>query len=468
MSTKTLQILCVCLAAALLLTLLAYTLYDNYLSKLELPEIAATTEATTEAVTVPTETTAPPTEPSTEPPQPEEFVLTFAGDCTLANIQGRTGSSTFVGTVGENYSYPFANVMPYFSEDDCTFVNLECVLSERGYPADKLFTFRGPPSYINILTEGSVEYAGVVNNHTMDYGKDAYNDTLALLDEAGIAYAEDQDTVLFTTESGLTIGVYSHNFPTSTSGIGTKIQSLRDKGAEVVVMCVHWGNEYYFKPTTGQVNIGRYAIDHGADIVFGHHPHVLQPIEEYNGGVIFYSLGNFSFGGNGNPADMDTAVLQQTIIRDPDGTIRMGELNIVPCYISSNHKNGNNYQPTPMDPELDAEAYQRVLRKLNGTYEKDKLYVSYRDDLNGGSTESTTPTGGEGGNAGGNTGESSGGGTEGSGGESSGGGTEGSGGGDNTGSGGTDGGGSGGGAEPPSSGGGESSGGGGESAGGTE
>ena len=427
MSTKTLQILCVCLAAALLLSLLAYTLYDSYLSKLDIPEVTTeTTEATTEATTLPTETSVP-TEPSTEPPQPEEFVLTFAGDCTLANIQGRTGSSTFVGTVGENYAYPFANVQTYFAEDDCTFVNLECVLSERGYPADKMFTFRGPSTYINILTEGSVEYAGVVNNHTMDYGKDAYNDTLALLDGAGIAYAEDKDTVLFTTESGLTIGVYSHNFPTSTSGIGTKIQSLRDQGAEVVVMCVHWGNEYYFKPTSGQVNIGRYAIDHGADIVFGHHPHVLQPIEEYNGGVIFYSLGNFSFGGNGNPADLDTAVLQQTIIRDPDGTIHMGERNIVPCYITSNPKNGNNYQPTPMDPELDAEAYQRVLRKLNGTYEKDKLYVSYRDDLNGGGESSTTPTGGNsttptGGNAGGATeggsgGENTGSGDSGSGGE---------------------------------------------------
>ena len=461
MSTKTLQILCICLALALLLSLLAYTLYDSYLSKLDIPQATTeTTEATTEATTQPTETSAP-TEPSTEPPQPEEFVLTFAGDCTLANIQGRTGSSTFVGTVGENYAWPFANVQPYFSQDDATFVNLECVLSERGYPANKQFTFRGPPSYINILTEGSVEYAGVVNNHTMDYGQDAYDDTLALLDEAGIAYAEDKDTALFTTESGLTIGVYSHNFPTSTSGIGTKIQSLRDQGAEVVVMCVHWGNEYYFKPTNSQINIGRYAIDHGADIVFGHHPHVLQPIEEYNGGVIFYSLGNFSFGGNGNPADYDTAVLQQKIIRDPDGTIHMGELNIIPCYISSDRKNGNNYQPTPMDPELDAEAYQRVLRKLSGTYEKDKLYVSYRDDLNGGGESSTTPTGGNGATEGGSGGEN----TGGSGSENTGGGGEntgGSSGNDNSG-------GSGGGETPPAAGGSDGGGSGGDGgSGGTE
>ena len=458
MSTRTLQILCVCLAAALLLSLLAYTLYDMYLSKLEIPEnTTSTTEVTTEATTQPTETSAP-TEPSTEPPQPEEFVLSFAGDCTLANIQGRTGSSTFVGTVGENYSYPFANVLPYFSQDDATFINLECTLSERGYPANKMFTFRGPPSYINILTEGSVEYAGVVNNHTMDYGQEAYDDTLALLRGAGIAYAEDKSTVLFTTASGLKIGVYSHNFPTSTSGIGTAIQSLRAEGAEVVVVCVHWGNEYYFKPTTGQQNIGRYAIDKGADIVFGHHPHVLQPIEEYNGGVIFYSLGNFSFGGNGNPADYDSAVLQQKIIRDPDGTIHMGELIKIPCYISSNHKNGNNSQPTPMDPELDAEAYQRVLRKLSGTYEKDKLYVAYRDDLNGGGESSTTPTGGTEGSGGTGT---PGGGTEGSGGTGTpGGGTDTPGGGTDTPGGGT---GSGGG---ENAGGGESSGGGAGSGGG--
>jgi hypothetical protein len=105
----------------------------------------------------------------------------------------------------------------------------------------------------------------------------------------------------------------------------------------------------------------------------------------------------------------------------------MGERNIVPCYITSNPKNGNNYQPTPMDPELDAEAYQRVLRKLSGTYEKDKLYVAYRDDLNGGGGNSTTPTGGNsttptGGNAGGATeggsgGENTGSGDSGSGGE---------------------------------------------------
>ena len=356
-----------------------------------LPTTAPATEPTTEPTTVPTTepVTEPPTEPPTEP-QPESFILSFAGDCTLANVQGKTGSGTFLHTVGDKYDYPFADVLPYFSTDECTFINLECVLSDRGSPANKMFTFRGPPEYINILTEGSVEYAGVVNNHTMDYGKDAYKDTLALLDGAGIYYAEDKDTVLFTTPNGLKIGVYSHNFPYEPTGIKTKIKELRDQGAEIVVMCVHWGEEYYFKPNSTQKNIAHYAIEGGADIVYGHHPHVLQNIEHYKDGVIFYSLGNFSFGGNASPADKDTAILQQEIIRDVDGTVRLGELKIIPCYVSGILSWGNDYQPTPIDPEKDATAYERVLKKLSGTYEKDRLPVSYRDDLN--PTETTQPS----------------------------------------------------------------------------
>lgn len=342
----------------------------------------ATTPQTTPQTT-PETTPEPTTTPETTPePQPTHYTLSFAGDCTLANIQNTSGSHTFIGTVGDNYAYPFADVVDIFSADDCTFVNLECVLSDRGRPADKMFTFRAPPAYINILTLGSVEYAGIVNNHTMDYGKDAYNDTMALLDEAGIYYVESKDTRIFTTESGLKIGVYAHNFPYETTGIKTAIKKLRDAGAEIVVVNVHWGEEYYFKPNSTQKSIAHYAIDGGADIVWGTHPHVLQPIEYYKEGVIFYSLGNFSFGGNNNPADKDTAILQVDIVRELDGSVHMGEVNIIPCYVSGILTYGNDYQPVPMDPEVDKDAWERVMKKLSGTYEKDRLPVSYRDDLN--------------------------------------------------------------------------------------
>ena len=123
------------------------------------------------------------------------------------------------------------------------------------------------------------------------------------------------------------------------------------------------------------------------DIVWGHHPHVLQKTEKYKDGYIYYSLGNFSFGGNNSPADKDTAILQQEFIRYPDGTLEMGELTIIPCYVTGIYNEwGNDYQPMPI-PETDQDAYQRVLTKLAGKYHLTKLHVSYRDDLN-----TTAPT----------------------------------------------------------------------------
>lgn len=393
MKSRILIIVAIGLFVAMVLGVLIYTLVGGSGST----EPEATTASTAPSETtlppetsLPPETTAAPTEP-----QPEEFTLTFAGDCTFA-------MSGFVNAVGEDYTYPFKDVQPYFGSDDCTFINLECALSDRGAKANKLFTFRGSPAYINILTQGSVEFASVVNNHSMDYGQVAYDDTRALLDEAGVHYAEDQKTTLFETQRGLKIGVLALYFPSATDGIADHIKSLREQGAEIVVVCVHWGEEYHFKPNGVQMNVGRFAIDNGADIVYGQHPHVLQPVEEYNGGVIYYSLANFSFGGNPMPGDMDTAILQQKVVREPDGTVHLGELNIVPCYVSGIPETGNDYQPMPMDPEADSVAYDRVLRKLSGEYELDKLYVSYRDDLNDptggdtGETDATTPPAGEG------------------------------------------------------------------------
>ena len=99
----------------------------------------------------------------------------------------------------------------------------------------------------------------------------------------------------------------------------------------------------------------------------GHHPHVLQPIEYYKNGVIFYSLGNFSFGGNANPTDTDTVLLQQEVFRGPDGVVNLGSLNVIPCSVSS-IQGRNNFQPMPL--EEGSEAYNRVMQKLFGAPEE--------------------------------------------------------------------------------------------------
>lgn len=337
----------------------------------EVSVIATVPVHTEEPAGVPVETTCP-------PPEPVAYVLSFAGDCCLANLKGWSADEYFMGTVGDNYEYPFANVWNYFSQDDCTFINLENPLTDGGTAANNPFVFRGPTAYTGILTAGSVEFANVVNNHALDYGESGLADTMAALDGVGIHYAQDGHYTVFTTASGLTLGVYTQLFPQSAEGLEAVIADMRNQGAEIVIVCFHWGSEYYYKPHDSQIEIGHGAIDAGADIVYGHHSHILQPVEEYNGGVIFYSLGNFCFGGNTNPEDKDTAILQQVVIREPDGTVHLGELIRIPCSVSSTERY-NNFQPTPLEPGTDA--YQRVLSKLDGTFGKTKLTVSNRPEL---------------------------------------------------------------------------------------
>ena len=336
----------------------------------------------TPMTTLPTEPTAPsttPTEPTTEPttepstePQSVTYTLSFAGDCTLGtDHDSYGGSGTFVKVVGNNYSYPFQNALPYFEKDDFTLVNLEGVLCSNRTPANKTFQFRGPVEYAKILTAGSVEAVNLANNHTKDYGNSGYNSTLDALKAEKVTYVEDKGTATFTTESGLKIGLYSGQFEADQADMKKDIKQLRDDGAEIVIASFHWGVEYSYRPNADQKKLAHAAIDAGADIVVGHHPHVLQPVEKYQKGIIYYSLGNFSFGGNKNPPDKDSVVIQQLIIRDADGTVRLGETKLIPFRVSSVTKN-NDYKPTPY--EVDSTDYKRTMTKLDGTFNGPDLH----------------------------------------------------------------------------------------------
>ena len=112
----------------------------------------------------------------------------------------------------------------------------------------------------------------------------------------------------------------------------------------ITIVIFHWGNEKEEVPDSNQMTLGRLAIDEGADLVCGHHPHVLQGIEEYKGKNIVYSLGNFCFGGNSYPSDMDTMIFQQTFTVDKNGVKADNVTNVIPCSISSEY-DYNNYQP---------------------------------------------------------------------------------------------------------------------------
>lgn len=333
-------------------------------------------------------TPAPETEPETVPePKPEQFILTFVGDCTLGSNPSKFNSATsFVKVVGEDYDYPFANVRSFFENDDFTLVNLESVLANSGSSANKTFTFRGPEEYVNILSGSSVEAVTLANNHSKDFGKAGYENTKSVLEGAQVSYVESDDIRLFTTESGLVIGLYADAFNLSKKDITENIQKLKEAGAEVIICTFHWGEEGRYHPTEDQKIFARFAISEGAHLVVGHHPHVLQETEFSENGVIFYSLGNFCFGGNVHPKDKDSAIVQVEIIRELDGTIRVGTTDMIPVSISSVSEL-NNYQPTPYQP--DTEEYARALEKLYGTFAGKDLVVNYE---NQNKTESQDPT----------------------------------------------------------------------------
>ena len=323
---------------------------------------ATPTPAPTEAVT-PTPTPTP-----TPVPTPQSFTLTFAGDCTLGGAEASYNVGvSFVNTVKDNYPYPFENVIEYFANDDFSMVNLEGVLADQSTAVVKKHVFRGPTHLVNILTENSVEAVTIANNHTMDHGQAGYDSTVATLTDAGVTFAEQDGSFIYTTQSGLTLGVYAISLDNmNVDEITAAISALdADPAVDIVILAAHWGIENTFKPNEQQQTIGHAAIDAGADIVFGTHPHVLQPIEEYNGGIIYYSLGNFSFGGNGSPKDYDTAFVQQEVIREVDGTVHLGELTVIPCSISTN-PNQNDFRPTPY--AADTKEYARIMSKLDGTY----------------------------------------------------------------------------------------------------
>lgn len=339
------------------------------------------TPNTTESQSAPTTQATTPNPVVTEPPA-EEFVLSFAGDCTFGdNYDVPAGQSTFCSVVGENYAYPLSNVKSYFENDDYSFVNLECALTASDPTEEEMeelkenhFRFRGPVSYAKILTAGGVEFASCANNHSKDYGRQGLYDTWAALAAENVQCASFGKTCLTTTESGLTIGVIAAFFYFGETEIRNQIQGLRDKGAEIVVVSVHWGDEGTYSPNATQQTLGHRAIDAGADIVFGHHSHTLQRIEPYRGGIIYYSLGNFSFGGNRNPSDKDTAIVRQHVLRYEDGTVALGDLEIIPCRVSTSDT-WNDYRPTPY--EKDHPGYERVFRKLEGSYDGKDLNVSY-------------------------------------------------------------------------------------------
>lgn len=309
-------------------------------------EPSAATEATT---TSPKETTAPKEE--------NTLKLSFIGDCVIGGDPVGYGYESFIW-YSENYplSYFFEKVKPELENDDFTLSNMETVLTDnfKLEPVDKgdgpAFWFMAKSKNAKILTEGSVEVAGVVNNHTYDFGEEGYNDTVKALEDAGLLVGEDC-VPLYFEKNGIKVGVvyaslwayYQVNYITEA------LEEMQDN-CDYRIVFFHGGEEGQHEPDNFKIDACRDLANSGlCDLIVGAHPHVLQPLEVVNDVPIMYSLGNFCFAGNNYPENK-TVIFKAQLTKNEDGTIST-ETSVVPCYVYTG--NINSFQPAIITDEAD-------------------------------------------------------------------------------------------------------------------
>ena len=302
--------------------------------------------------------------------------ISATGDVTIGGDTRKKNKSIFDKQLEQEPSglaFPMENVADVFAEDDMTLVNFEGTLTTRKSATKNSFSFAAPPEYVQVLTSGNIEAVSLENNHILDHGENGYKDTCDVLSSNGIVYSGHYGGTLYYTDTGVTIGMLSYQtfngkYPAIYEAIEGDIAGLREAGADLVIVSYHWGEEKDYVPNERQVPLGRATIDAGADLVIGHHSHRINPIEEYKGKYICYSLGNFSFAGNSRPDDMDTYIFQQRFRVYPDGVVENEGFRIIPCSISSQEK-VNDFKPTVKDAAGSAAVVERLL-ELNKKLEK--------------------------------------------------------------------------------------------------
>lgn len=285
------------------------------------------------------------------------IVLSLGGDIVLGGDKAKKTDKRFEQMISQSgspdYGYVFKNLKKVFSKDDLTILNLEGPLKGGGTPRkpDREFNFYGKPEYVNILTEGSVEVVNIVNNHIYDYN--TKSPTRNILSSAGITISDDSmKNTSYTTVKGAKIGFIGFQTPTSASTIRSKVKKAKAT-CDILVVSFHFCDvkEHTYAVRSSQITQARAAVQAGADLVLGHHPHVPSGIEVYDGTYIYYSLG--SVGSSGPKFKYLNFIAQQTLLWDPaTGYVEAQVPTIYPISPSGTYgkDDENNCQPILHSP----------------------------------------------------------------------------------------------------------------------
>lgn len=301
------------------------------------------TTSTTTSTTVPPTTTTMAATTTTE--GRKRLVIHGVGDVN-------TDTSYIPALAAEGHEYAWEGLEGLFVEDDLTVVNLECTPSELGTPLDKDFVFRCDPASLPVMREFGVDVVNLANNHSRDHGAEALVDGRDNVEAAGIrAVGVGRDRSEAAAPAVIEVGGWKiavvgfggvvpnpgwlagDDAPGMADGdtIETMVETVESAAevADLVVVTVHWGMELETEPTPEDRARAAAMIEAGADVVFGHHPHRLQPLEEVGGVPVAWSLGNFVWP-NLSVAGSTTAIAR--VVVAPDGTVTSC---LIPAFIVS-------------------------------------------------------------------------------------------------------------------------------------
>jgi len=279
----------------------------------------------------------------------DEIVITLGGDCVLGTREEwKEQPKTFDTMIAhKGFDWCFQRIAEPFLTDDISLINLECVLQSHseGHASGKQYTFRGDPSYTEILKSAGIEQVNIANNHYIDFSRSGRESTRAALNEAGIGFSG------YTYRSIVEINGYKIGFAGCRETVFLErrepvyndLKNLKKQGCDVIIYSCHWGKEYSPTHNKRQITMADYALKYGADIVVGTHPHCVQGVEARRGGVVLYSLGNLVFGGTHDLTTHD-AVIAQAVLNFEAGQYTGVTLRLLPV-LTSGERPGNNFQP---------------------------------------------------------------------------------------------------------------------------
>jgi poly-gamma-glutamate synthesis protein (capsule biosynthesis protein) len=291
--------------------------------------------------------------------------ITLLGDIFPGNLHYTVGDGVANKFPKRDYSEWCRKISVFTKGADVTICNLEApLLNYKDNPRNGMFM--GELRFADFLNESNIKLVNIANNHIYEHGKYGFECTVNKLKGVGINYIGDKDkNVFFYSKNKIRVGFAGFNNIHNQSGILPyskinknqmlkKIKLFEKEKCDYKIFSIHWGDEFIQRPSLEQIKLGKFLIDNGVDIIHGHHPHVVQSIQEYKKGLIFYSLGNFIF-------DM---IWQKTIRQGITVNIKLRKdhkinYEIIPLFIN------DNYLP------------ERCESLLNNTKKKVKFFVGF-------------------------------------------------------------------------------------------